>query len=116
MLARITVRQWMLREDRGPVLAESIAALTRVRHAYPGARIRFVHVPDRSEAARGSYQLDLRTPVEAAGIEYLPVLGTCPWSVKYYLPRDNHPNPSGYEALGRCVETLLGLERARAGR
>ena len=116
MLARTAARQWMLREDRGPVLEESIAALGRVRLAYPGARIRLVHVPDRGETARGTYDLALRGPVESAGIEYLPVLGTCPWSVELYFPRDNHPNPAGYEALGRCVGAMLGLEGAGPGR
>lgn len=116
MLARTTLRQWMLREDRSAVLEDSLAALGRVRRAYPGARIRLVHVPDRSEAARGSYDLALRGPVESAGIEYLPVLGACHWSVELYYPRDNHPNPSGYEALGRCVGALLGLEGAKPGR
>jgi hypothetical protein len=112
MLARNAQRQWMLREDRSAVFEESVAALRRVRLAYPEARIRFVHVPDRSETARGAYDLDLRAPVEAVGIEYLPVLGTCPWSIRNYYPRDNHPNPSGYEALGQCVGAMLGLESA----
>lgn len=92
------------------LLDESRAALARVRSAYPDARIRFVHVPDRYETERGRYDLDVNQALAGTGIEYLPVLGTCPWSTENYFERDNHPDAAGYEALAQCVAGLLELE------
>ena len=70
-----------------------------------------MHVPDRHETQSGAYDLDVRALLAGTGIEYLPVLGTCPWSMRHYFPRDNHLNAAGYEALDRCVAGMLGLER-----
>ena len=47
-----------------------------------------------------------------SGIGYLPVLGTCRWSMERFFPCDNHPSPAGYEALRQCVAGMLGLEPA----
>ena len=111
MLARTSVLDLAWQASRRPVLEDSRRALARIRHAYPDALIRFVHVPDRHETQSGAYDLDVRALLAGTGIEYLPVLGTCPWSMRHYFPRDNHPNAAGYEALDRCVAGMLGLER-----
>ena len=109
-----TVAATQIREaGRHTMLDESIAALTRMRREHPDARIRFVHVPDRYETERGRYDLDLAPALAGAGIEYLPVLGNCPWSTERYLARDNHPDAAGYEALAQCVAGLLALEPTR---
>ena len=106
-----------LRGARGDTVAEeSFAALERVRAAHPDARIRFVHVPDKYETQRGAYDLDLAARLADTGIEYLPVLGACPWSPQRYLARDNHPDAAGYQALAECVARILDLTPARATR
>ena len=109
-LARDVVSRLLRQSSRRAILGESLAALGRIRQAYPSMRIRFVHVPDRHETGRGAYDADIASMLAPAGIEYLPVLGKCPWTTRQFLPNDNHPNSDGYAALGRCVERLLALE------
>ena len=109
-LATFVAATQIFHARRRPMLAESLASLKRVRQAYPAARIRFIHVPDRHETARGKYELDPAPLLAGSGIEYMPVLGTCAWSMERYFPRDNHPSPAGYEALRRCVAGMLGLQ------
>jgi len=115
-LARIVVGNQLRQAGRRAALDESLEALARIRRAHPAGRIRFVHVPDRHETARGKYDIDLAPLLAGTGIDYLPVLGTCPWSMQRYLPNDNHPNSAGYEALAQCVAGMLGLERSSTDR
>lgn len=106
-----------LREmGRDAVVEQSFAALGRIRAAHPEARIRFVHVPDKYETQRVAYDLQLAARLAGMGIEYLPVLGTCPWSTQLYFARDNHPDAAGYEALAACVARMLELAPASARR
>lgn len=111
-LLRNTAETQFPESGRRILFDESLAALARVRSAHPDARIRFVHVPDRYETERGRYDLDLAQALAGTGIEYLPVLGSCPWSTERYFARDNHPDAAGYEALARCVAGLLAWEPA----
>jgi hypothetical protein len=96
----------------------NVAALRRIREEWKEARIQLVHVPDKMETRRARYDADLRGPVEAAGIEYTPLLGRCPWSTDLYHLQDNHPNREGYRRLAACVAALARLgppAEARAG-
>jgi hypothetical protein len=115
-LARVAVAQQLRQPMRRAAFDASFEALARVRRAYPTSRIHFVHIPDRHETARGRYDIDLAALLPGAGIEYLPVLGTCPWSVQHFLPNDNHPNATGYEALAQCVTRMLGTGGSSATR
>lgn len=131
--ARGSVRSWLRRSRlltlardlvvarvrgarRETVVDESVAAIRRIRRARPEARIRFVHVPDKYETRRGEYDLDLAARLEGTGVEYLPVLGACPWSTQNYHANDNHPDAAGYQVLAACVAHLLGWEPVPAGR
>jgi hypothetical protein len=94
---------------RSAEMERNLAALAELRAALPEGRVRFVHVPDKFETARGRYDLDLQAAVEAAGIEYLPALERCTLTPGLYYARDNHLNRDGYRRLGECVGELLGL-------
>jgi lysophospholipase L1-like esterase len=115
-LARDFVAASVRGASRGTVVDESVAAIERVRRAHPEARIRFVHVPDKYETGRGEYGLALAPLLEGKGVEYLPVLGACPWSTQIYYANDNHPDAAGYQVLAACVARLLDWEPAPGGR
>lgn len=115
-LARDLVTTGVRSARRGTVVDESVAAIRRIRRAHPEVRIRFVHVPDKYETRRGEYGLDLAPRLEGSGVEYLPVLGACPWSTQIYYANDNHPDAAGYQVLAACVARLLGWESVPAGR
>ena len=87
----------------------NLAALGEIRRAFPERHIRFIHVPDKFEVARGRYDLALADPVKDQGIEYLPALERCGFSVALFYTNDNHLNRKGYQHLRECVARLLEL-------
>jgi hypothetical protein len=91
---------------------DSFAALVTLREHFPTIPITFIHLPEKEEVQLGAYLFDPAQRLRKMGMTYYPALQLCRWSSAMYLPRDNHPNGSGYQHVEQCVLKLLLGERA----
>ena len=100
------------RQSISPILLRfiergSFGSLQQIRKDFPDINIRLIHIPEKQELARGEYEVDVAEEAKAMGIQYIPALRKCQWSVKGYHLRDPHPNDLGYEHITKCVAAVL---------
>jgi len=88
-----------------------MAALESVREHFPAVPITFTQMPEKEEVQMNRYLFDPERRLRNMGVAYYPALRLCPWSQAMFLPRDNHPNATGYQQVEQCVLKLLLNER-----
>lgn len=81
---------------------------------YPGVKFRLLHIPEKSEVAIGRYTLDVRDDLRETGIDFVPLLETCDWTIDMYHKHDVHFTRDGYRQLRDCVAEVLPLTQHRA--
>jgi len=93
--------------DKTDLYWASIQAIERILVAYPEARLRVFHIPEKQEVSTKRYSLDLRSDMKARNIEYIPLLKVCKWDKDMFHRYDGHPQDSGYENLAQCMAKFL---------
>jgi len=97
---------------RRKLIEDSMGALASVREHFPAVPITFIQLPEKEEVQMNRYLFDPEGRLRNMGVKYYPALRLCPWSPAMFLPRDNHPNATGYEKVEQCVLKLLLAERS----
>jgi hypothetical protein len=83
--------------------------LQKFRADFGADRLRFLHLPQKPEVARGSYSEDVSGLFREHGLAYVPLLGRCEFSEDGFLELDPHPNERGYAQILACVRRELGF-------
>ncbi len=97
--------------DETELLGDNLSALAGIRADFPTTPITLVHFPEKDEVEYGRYRLNLRDHAERLGIQYLPALRQCKWSLDMYHPNDSHPNAKGYSNMQTCLTKHLLAEQ-----
>ena len=96
-----------LRYKRGELYKISADVLARLPANFPNLKFRVFHMPQKSEVYGGEYSLDIQTVVQEAGLEYIPLLEVCQWSLPMFHINDGHPNDIGYSKISECMKDYL---------
>jgi hypothetical protein len=84
-----------------------LTPLKRIKGLFPQCKVHFIHLPQKEEVKQIHYTLDLKTSIEALGIDYYEALTQCSWSMNMFYTNDSHPNGSGYMNISECVGQYL---------
>ncbi len=85
---------------------KSFLVLKKIRQDFPGARVHFIHLPQKEEVSLGRHKFDPREAVESLGITYHSILDSS-WKRSHFHRLDSHPKPSGYKKISESVEKIL---------
>ena len=75
-----------------------------------GKKIIFIHLPEKSETAKGEYRYNIAQDLKDLGIAYYPALKTHPWDMSLFHANDGHPNDKGYAYISSIVEEIMKLK------
>jgi len=97
-------------DERAKRIADNRRSIQSIVDRYGADRVSVVHLPSRGEVERDAYDSlgdELRSGIEALGVQYVPALHVCAWGPAMFFRHDNHPNAAGYARVAECVGAHL---------
>ncbi len=89
--------------SKNELYANSIDVLKAIKNDFPDVTFRIFHIPEKGEVFENQYSLEIEQDIKKIGLEYIPLLQTCPWNRAMYHKHDPHLNDLGYGNLANCM-------------